>query len=586
MSTDLGPYRVWAPDHAHVDLVLELGESAEDELRTEPMTAEDGGWWVSATHRQRGQRYGFSLDGAAPQPDPRSLAQPEGPFGLSEVVDTDAFEWTDDAWTGVDLRGAVIYEMHVGTFTREGTFEAAVERLDHLVDLGVTVVEIMPVASYPGRRGWGYDGVNIWAVHAALGGVGELARFVDACHARGLAVCLDVVHNHLGPSGNSLIDFGPYFTSAHTTPWGPAINLDGPQSDEVRRYLVEHTLMWLRDLHVDMLRLDAVHALVDDSAVHILEEMAAAVDELGEELGRRLHLVAESDRNDPATVAPRGAGGAGGLGLSGQWADDVHHTLHVLLTGETQGYYEDFASLEALRTLVATPFFHAGTYSSFRGRRHGRPVEPSVTPGWHFVASLQTHDQVGNRARGDRLSQLVSPGRLACGAALLLCGPYTPMLFMGEEWAASTPWQYFTDHEDRELAAAVSVGRAEEFAAHGWGGVVPDPQDEQTWLDSTLDWSEVSQDGHARMLEWYRLLLRLRREVPDLADPDLTVGRVERDGDVVVMTRGSCEVVCNLSTAEIRRGAEGAELLAGWDSDLAEGALTLAPDGCAVLRRS
>ena len=583
----MGPYRVWAPSAEQVELHLEAPSSHldEHEITREPMERGDGGWWSSRTERSPGDRYGFALDGGDPLPDPRSLAQPDGPFGLSEVVDVSAFPWTDDGWRGVPLRGAVIYEMHVGTFTREGTLDAAIERLDHLVDLGITLVELMPVASYPGRRGWGYDGVNIWSVHEALGGVEALVRFVDACHARGLGVCLDVVHNHLGPSGNTLIDFGPYFTDSHTTPWGPAVNLDAPQSDEVRRYLVDHALYWLRDLHIDALRLDAVHALVDESAVHVLEEMAEAVDALSDEVGRPLHLIAESDRNDPATVVPRAAGGAGGLGLTGQWADDVHHTLHVLLTGETQGYYADFAAPEAVETIASTPFFHAGTYSSFRGRRHGRPVDPDLTPGWRFVASLQTHDQVGNRARGDRLTHLVSPGRLACGAALLLTGPWTPMLFMGEEWGASTPWQYFTDHVDRELAAAVSKGRAEEFSAHGWGGVVPDPQSPQTWHDSTLRWAEVADPVHARVLDWYRLLIRLRREVPDLSDPTLRPGAATRDGDVVTVTRGSCTVVVNLGSEPLRRAAEGTELLAAWESTLEDSTLVVEPDGCAVLRR-
>ncbi|WP_236572024.1 malto-oligosyltrehalose synthase [Janibacter melonis] len=579
---DLGPHRVWAPDAEQVDLV----RAGDDGETREPMAREEGGWWRSDADRVDGERYGFSLDGGETSPDPRSLGQPDGPMGLSQVVDTSAFTWTDEHWQGVPLRGAVIYELHVGTFTPEGTLDSAVERLDHLVDLGVTVVELMPVATYPGHHGWGYDGVDIWAVHPDLGGPQALARFVDAAHARGLAVCLDVVHNHLGPSGNTLIRFGPYFTDTHMTPWGPALNLDGPRADEVRRYLVDHSLMWLRDFHVDALRLDAVHALVDESAVHVLEQLAEAVDDLADELGRELLLVAESDRNDPATVVPRSAGGFGGLGLAGQWADDVHHTLHVLLTGETQGYYEDFTAPEALDTLVATPFFHAGTYSSFRGRTHGRPVDPERTPGWRFVASLQTHDQVGNRAKGDRLTHLVSTGRLACGAALLLCGPWTPMLFMGEEWGASTPWQYFTDHTEPELAEAVSRGRAAEFSAHGWGGDVPDPQSPQTYRDSQLRWEETTQEPHARVLEWYRTLVGLRRGVPDLSDADLTSGSVERDGDVVTMRRGACDVVVNLGTEPVRLEVGDVELLAAWAASLEGTTLVVPADACAVLRRS
>ncbi|GAA3613594.1 malto-oligosyltrehalose trehalohydrolase [Marihabitans asiaticum] len=586
------PYRVWAPTAERVELALADDESPTtgagptdfaDVETTEPMTRGEDGWWTSSTLRTPGCRYGFVVDGGAPLPDPRSLRQPDGPFGLSEVVDPADFVWTDDDWAGVPLRGAVIYELHVGTFTDEGTLDAAIHRLDHLVDLGVTMVELMPVATYPGRRGWGYDGVNIWAVHPAIGGPYALARFVDAAHAKGLAVCLDVVHNHMGPSGNTLIDYGPYFTDAHTTPWGPALNLDGPGADEVRRYVVDHALMWLRDYHVDALRLDAVHALVDDSAVHVLEQMALETGALADELGRELLLIAESDRNDPATVLPPVVGGAGGFGMDGQWADDVHHTLHVLLTGETQGYYADFDDPAALATLSSTPFFHAGTYSTFRGRVHGRPVVPELTPGWHFVASLQTHDQVGNRARGDRLSHLVSPGRLACGAALLLCGPWTPMLFMGEEWGASTRWAYFTDHVDAELAAAVSRGRAREFAEHGWGDGVPDPQDEATFTDSVLRWDELTRPDHARLLDWYRELIRLRREVPDLGDPDLTGPPARReDSGLLVLPRGRCEVVVNLTGAPVTRAMSG-ELLAAWGAEHSDVRLTLEADGCAVV---
>ncbi|MGA8995439.1 MAG: malto-oligosyltrehalose trehalohydrolase, partial [Nocardioidaceae bacterium] len=353
----------------------------------------------------------------------------------------------------------MIYETHVGTFTAGGTLDTAIERLPYLVELGVDVVELLPLASFPGERNWGYDGVAPYSVHAAYGGPQALQRFVDAAHRHGLAVCLDVVYNHLGPDGNYLAEFGPYFTDKHATPWGEAINLDGEGSDEVRRWVLDNALQWLRDFHVDGLRLDAVHELHDDSAMHVLEEMAREVDELAAQTGRPRWLVAESDRNDPATVTPRGSGAAvAGLGLHGQWADDVHHALHAALTGETQGYYADFADHpESLAKVMGTPFFHDGTYSSFRGRRHGRPVDAATVPGSRFVVSLQTHDQVGNRAQGDRLSgELLDldPGVLACGAALLLTSPYTPMLFMGEEWGARTPWQFFTDHTDQSIAAA------------------------------------------------------------------------------------------------------------------------------------
>ncbi|CAG7574433.1 maltooligosyltrehalose trehalohydrolase [Barrientosiimonas humi] len=572
-------YRVWAPAAEQgVDLVL-----GDERVALE---RGDDGWWQTDRAPRPGERYAFSVDGGDPRPDPRSLSQPDGPHEPSEVVDLTAHEWGDGDWAGAPLEGAIVYELHIGTFTPEGTFDAAVEHLDHLADLGVTIVEVMPVAAFPGRRGWGYDGVDLFAVHEAYGGVEAFQRFVDACHQRGLGVCLDVVYNHLGPSGNYLATFGPYFTDAHHTPWGWAVNLDGPDSDEVRRFLLDNARFWFRDVHVDALRLDAVHALIDDRAVHFLEELAAETDSLSRELGHPLWLIAESDRNDPATVTPRRDGGSGGLGLHAQWADDVHHALHVLLTGETQGYYADFAAADApAKVLGRTPFFHDGTTSTFRGRRHGRPVDPDETPGWRFVASLQTHDQVGNRATGDRLSQLVPPGRLAAGAALLLTSPYTPMLFMGEEWGASTPWQYFTDHEDPELARAVSQGRRAEFAEHGWADQVPDPQARGTADASTLRWEELREPEHARLLEWYATLIRLRRERPELRDPALGREDVRREGGVLRVRRGEHLLLVNLGdeTLDLPTGGEH-EVLAAWQADLLHpGAARLGPDATLLL---
>lgn len=577
---------VWAPNaersvHLVADGVRSLMRSGDD------------GWWHSREPLAVGSEYAFSVDGGDLRPDPRSLLQPEGVHGPSQVVDLGEYEWSDAEWQGHHTRaggngleGAVFYELHIGTFTEEGTFEAAAARLDHLVDLGVTHVEILPVNAVPGRWNWGYDGVNWYATSSAYGGPQAFQAFVDACHAKGLAVCLDVVYNHLGPNGNYLPVFMPIYNEARQSPWGTAINLDGPNSDEVRRFIIENALMWFERFHVDAFRLDAVHALVDESAVHILEEIIANLEAAAERLGRRVVVVAESDRNDPATVTPRrrepvtgeiavADGGSSGLGLTGQWADDIHHALHVLLTGETQGYYEDFADPEALAKVFTTPFFHDGTYSSFRGRRHGRPVDPAQTPGWRYVASLQTHDQVGNRASGDRLSHLLSVGRLACGAALLLSSPYTPMLFMGEEYGARTPWQFFTDHDDPEIAAATSRGRAEEFAAHGWGDEVPDPQEESTFTNSTLDWSELddTEGESALLLDWYRTLIRLRRDEQALAADDLGTTRVERRGkgssSVVVVHRGDLRVVVNLSDEPV---TEAGEVVAAWHTvDVREG---------------
>lgn len=569
-------FDLWAP-RAENSVDLAIGD------RTVAMTKGDHGWWHASPDATDGERYAYCLDGGDERPDPRSLSQPDGPDGRSAVVDLTSYEWGDGDWAGTALEGAVIYELHVGTFTHEGTFEAAVAHLDHLVELGVTLVELMPVVGFPGERGWGYDGVSPYAVHAAYGGARGLQKFVDACHAKGLGVCLDVVYNHLGPSGNYLPVFGPYFTDSHQTPWGWAINLDAAGSDTVRQYLIGNAVMWLRDFHVDALRLDAVHALIDDRAMHVLEEMAATVDLLSLELGRPLNLIAESDRNDPSTVGQRAIDGNGGLGLHGQWADDVHHTLHVLLTGETQGYYLDFAAPQALsKTLTQTPFFHDGTYSTFRGRHHGRPVDPA-TPGWRFVTSLQTHDQVGNRARGDRMSQLVSPGRAAIGAALLLTSPYTPMLFMGEEWGASTPWQYFTDHQDPDLAAAVSKGRKAEFAEHGWGDDVPDPQESTTFVNSELNWDELSDEPHRSLLAFYRDLIALRKAEPDLHNGTLGAGLVEREGDIITVTRGEHVIVANLGETS-HPLPPGKFVVAAFDASMGAGnTVTVEPDGVVVL---
>jgi len=553
-------FSVWAPSAEQgVELLIDGGRA--------PMERSADGWWRCASPAEEGTTYQFSLDGGDPRPDPRARRMPDGPHGPSVVFEPERFTWTDERWTGVDLQGAVIYELHIGTFTEQGTLDAAIERLDHLVRLGVDLVELMPVASFPGVDGWGYDGVNLYAVHEPYGGPVALQRFVDAAHAHGLGVCLDVVYNHFGPDGNYLGEFGPYFTDRYETPWGLALNLDGPQSDTVQDYILGNVRQWLLDFHVDALRLDAVHELKDNRALPLLERMAADVDHLATQLDRRIWLIAETDRNDPRTVTPRaqagrstsgadgdagvigGVIGGGGLGLHAQWADDVHHALHVALTGETQGYYQDFDAPGALAKVLTTPFFHDGTWSSFRERTHGRPIDPRVTPGHRFVASLQTHDQIGNRMAGERLAAIAPIGMLACGAALLLTSGYTPMLFMGEEWAASTPWQYFTDHTDPDLADAVREGRTSEFAAHGWDRAeVPDPEDPQTVVRSRLDWDELAKEPHARVLRWYRALLALRRARPDLRDPRLEKMLVEHDSQtgVVVVSRGDYRVVANL----------------------------------------
>ena len=582
-------FAVWAPGAERVRLRLEpVGRAAGRELA---MHHEVGGWWrAQAPGAVPGTDYGFLLDGDdTPLPDPRSRWQPSGVHGPSRLYDSHAHDWKDAGWTGRQLAGSVIYELHIGTFTPQGTFDAAIDRLDHLVRLGVDLVEVLPVNAFNGTHNWGYDGVCWYAVHEPYGGPDGLKRFVDACHGRGLGVLLDVVYNHLGPSGNYLPRFGPYLKSGRNT-WGDLVNLDGPLSGEVRRFIIDNALMWLHEFHLDGLRLDAVHALVDGGAVHLLEELAVEVDGLSAHLGRPLSLVAESDLNDPKLVSAREAGG---YGLTGQWDDDVHHALHVLLTGETQGYYSDFAATQTLAKVYAGAFFHDGTWSSFRNRRHGRPVDRGRIAGSRFVVCLQNHDQVGNRARGDRLPATLSTGLLKVGATLLLTSPFTPMLFMGEEWAASTPWQFFTSHPEPELASTVAQGRREEFAEHGWpASDVPDPQDPATFERSKLDWSEPEdRAAHQEMFEFYRKLVALRKAHPDLSDPRLTHPRV-RYGELgghryVVIRRGRYAVTCNLSGQRRRIPLDGTPLTVLLSSTpgfvFRDGEIELPPESVAVV---
>jgi maltooligosyltrehalose trehalohydrolase len=543
---DHPPFAVWAPRAGRMR--LSVGGAIVSMCRS------GGDWWVPdgdvPDPEEGATDYGYLIDDSdAPRPDPRSRRQPAGVHQRSQTFDPATFGWTDRGWTGRQLAGSVIYELHVGTFTPSGTLDSAIEKLDHVRSLGVDLVELMPVGAFPGRHGWGYDGVHPYAVHEPYGGPDALKRFVDACHARNLGVCLDVVYNHLGPSGNYLPRFGPYFSAKHETPWGAGVNLDDEGAAEVRRWIVDNALMWLRDYHVDALRLDAVHALADDSPVHLLAELAREVDALSCAVGRPLTLVAESDLNRPSTVTPLECGG---LGMTAQWSDDFHHAVHTLLTGEGQGYYGDFAAdpFVALQRTLTGAFFHAGTHSSFRGTDWGAPVDVSRVPGWRFLGYAQTHDQVGNRAVGDRLSATISPGLARVAAALVLTSPFTPMLFMGEEWSASTPWQYFTSHEEEELAAAVRDGRRREFAGHGWAAEdVPDPQDPATVTASTLDWAELSRSPHSDALAWHRALLALRRREPWLSDPRLDLVSVACDpvDRWVVVTRGPLRVVCNLA---------------------------------------
>ncbi|HEY8728282.1 MAG TPA: malto-oligosyltrehalose trehalohydrolase [Acidothermaceae bacterium] len=568
--------RVWAPDAERVDVCQGTDTTA--------MLAADDGWWAVDVDANRS--YGFALEGGPVLADPRSRWQPDGVHGLSRYVDLDSFDWQATAWQGRTLLGRVVYEVHVGTFTEEGTFDAAIDHLDHLVDLGIDFVELLPVAAFPGEHGWGYDGVFLYAVHDAYGGPYGLARFVDACHLRGIGVLLDVVYNHLGPDGNVLMHFGPYFTDVYATPWGPAVNFSGRGSDEVRRYFIDNALMWLRDYRIDGLRLDAIHAIVDDAATHLLEQLAVEVGELSVTVGRPLSLIAESDLNDPRIVVGRDAGG---YGLDAQWSDDFHHALHAMLTAETAGYYEDFGPLGDLATALQRGFVFTGQYSLYRDRRHGRPLPPTVSA-HRLVGYAQDHDQIGNRARGDRLPALVSTELVKVAAAIVLTSPFTPMLFMGEEWAASTPWQYFTDHQNDEVAEAVRVGRRAEFTAFGWHAEdVPDPQDPQTFARSHLRWDELPREPHAEVLRWHRELIALRRSNADLANGRFDQLEVEVDEAQrsLLLRRPQSLVVANFGPIACTIDIDATHLLltSSPDVDWRAPQLTIPPESVAIFAR-
>lgn len=573
-----GPYDVWAPRPERVRLLL-AGERVE-------MTRGDDGWWTPTEPvptTDAAVDYGYLLDDEPdPRPDPRSRRQPDGVHGLSRHEPT-TYEWGDGSWTGRQLAGSVLYELHVGTFTPTGTLDSAIERLDHLVDLGVDLVEVMPVNAFNGTHNWGYDGVAWFAVAEPYGGPDAYRRFVDACHARGLGVVQDVVHNHLGPSGNYLPLFGPYLKDGRNT-WGDLVNLDGEGSAEVRRYILDNVRMWFEDYHVDALRLDAVHALSDTSDVHLLEQMAIETATLSAQLRRPLTLIAESDLNDTLLVKPREAGG---YGLDAQWSDDFHHAVHVALSGETVGYYADFEPLEALAKVCEQGFFHDGTFSSFRERDHGHPVDTARMPAWRLVVADQNHDQIGNRARGDRLAEHLDDDQLACAALLLLTAPFTPMLFMGEEWAASTPFQFFTSHPEPELGRATAEGRIAEFEKMGWDPAeVPDPQDPATFERSRLDWDELATGRHAVVLDCYRRLTTLRRALPQLTDPSFGSVSCSVEGRLFTMRRDDLLVVVNTGETPASVAVDAGEVLFQTPSGvvLDDGTLEVPPHAGALLR--
>jgi maltooligosyltrehalose trehalohydrolase len=572
-----------------------------------PMDRAEDGWWRAAVDAAPHARYGFVLDDDPKVlPDPRSPRQPDGVHDRSQLwapADAPPSDAPPDAlaadappsdapaadgpperhWRGRSAAGAVIYEMHIGTFTADGTLDSAIDKLDYLVELGVDFVEVMPVNAFAGTHGWGYDGVLWYAVHEPYGGPDALLRFVDACHRRGLGVLIDAVFNHLGPSGNYLSRFGPYLSSG-SNPWGEGLNLSDAGADEVRRYIIDCALRWMRDFHADGLRLDAVHALVDTTAIHLLEELSAETDALAEQLNRPLSLIAESDLNDPRLVTARDRGG---YGMTVQWDDDIHHAIHAAVSGERQGYYGDFGSLETLATTLRNGYFHAATYSSFRGRRHGRPLDKKTIPATRLMAYTSTHDQVGNRAVGDRPSQNLDFGQLAVKAALALGSPYTAMLFMGEEWGSLHPFQFFTSYPEPELARATAEGRKAEFAQHGWDtDDVPDPQDPETFTRSKLDWCEADVGEHACLRGIYQRLITLRHTEPDLADPWLEHLSVDYDEDErwLVMRRGALSIACNIGSGRATVPASG-EVVLAWGEPAVQGAQTTLPGhSFAILR--
>ncbi len=571
-------FRVWAIRARQADLVLQDRKIA--------MNPAGGGWWeVEAEKTGPGTDYSFSLDGGDPLPDPRSQWQPEGIDGPSRVVDHSDFRWTDHHWRSRPLSSALIYEIHTATFTPEGTFRAAIDKLDYLARLGATHIELMPVGEFPGERGWGYDGVYIFAPHHSYGGPEGLKLLVDACHARGLGVILDVVYNHFGPEGNYLEHFGPYLTDRHTTPWGKAVNFDGPYSDMVRRFILDNALMWLRDYHVDGLRIDGVHAIIDTSAIHILEEMSEEVRDLQAMSGRSMFLIAESDLNNPVVVKAREAGG---YGIDAQWSGDFHHALHAALTGERDGYYQDFGSISKIATALEKIFVYDGKYSRYRRKRHGRPVVG--LSGRRFVSFLQNHDQTGNRARGERIAELAGSKKAMIGAALMLTSPFIPLIFQGEEWAASTPFQFFTDYQDPGLAEAVRKGRLEEFERFDWDpSDIPDPQSPSTLRASTLEWEEAGKQPHSSILEWYKALILLRSVVPDLANGHLDYVKTFHNEEEkwLVMIRGKITISCNFSEHRqqipFRPGRPNHILLASDERVKAPGKLIDLPGESAVI---
>ncbi len=514
LSTGECQFLVWAPHADSVKLRI-LNQTC----RSIPMERLPRGYFSLLIGAQTPCRYLYDLggNGAKMRPDPASRFQPEGVHGPSALHPQDGFRWTDLGWRGLPIREIVFYEVHVGTFTPEGTFDAIIPRLRELKELGVTALELMPVAQFPGTRNWGYDGVFPFCVQNSYGGPSGLKRLVNACHEENLCVALDVVYNHLGPEGNYLADFGPYFTGRYRTPWGQAVNFDGEWSDEVRRFFTENALHWIRDFHIDILRLDAVHAIVDTSAKPFLRELNLAVQDTAKSQNREIHVIAECDRNDIRTVQPAEQGG---YSFGAQWNDDFHHAVHAVLTNETAGYYQDFGRLSQIAKSLTSGYVYQGEYSKYRLRSHGS--ESKGVSGEHFVAFTQNHDQIGNRMNGERLIRLVDFEAAKVAAGVMLLSPFLPLIFMGEEYGENSPFQYFVSHQDPNLIEAVRQGRKSEFKAFGWNQDPPDPQDEATFLRSKLNWQLQQEAPHRPLREFYTELLRLRKRLPALTNNDMS----------------------------------------------------------------
>jgi len=492
---------VWAPSLTELSLIL-----CDKDRRIIPMTQGECGFYSTETETSPGIQYRYRLPDGRELPDPASRHQPDGVHGASAVVSTTEFEWTDAGFRGPSLHEMIVYELHVGTFTKEGTFAAAITHLSMLADLGITAIETMPIAQFPGTRNWGYDGTYPFAAQNSYGGPSGFQQFVDAAHSHGISVILDVVYNHLGPEGNYLGAFGPFFTNRYHTPWGEAINFDGAYSAPVRGFFIQNALYWLEEFHVDALRLDAVHGIFDFSAHHFLAELNERVQELSRRTGRKRYVIAESDLNDARLLHTPASGG---YGIDAQWSDDFHHSVHTLLTGENSGYYADFGSANDLDVVLKEGWRYSGQYSPHRHRNHGN--SPRGISSERFVVFTQNHDQVGNRAQGDRLSQLVDPQSLALAAGITLLSPFSPLLFMGEEYGETHPFPYFTSHSDASLIEAVRKGRREEFASFGWKGDVPDPQDERTFKRSVLDFTVRDKEPHRTLWNLYKSLIAIRK---------------------------------------------------------------------------